>query len=1085
MVTTGTYDHLGEVTSTADGYGNTTRYSYDYAGRISQVFNPDNTSADYAYDGAGDLTKITDDGYVAPPQTPPVLRTESFSYDADGNQTSAKDWNGNTASSAYNAAGELTSQTQPISTSSSITTGYGYDPAGNRTAVTNGNRNATWTTYNTWNLPESVIEPATAVAAAASARTWTTSYNVIGKAASVTEPGGVSQSYSYDPLQNLTSESGSGAQAATTTQSFSYDLDGRLTSATAPGGSDSFGYKPTGELASTSGPSGTSSFDYNTDGQMTSRTDAAGTTTYTYDNAARLATVADPLTGATLTYGYNADSQPTSIAYATGGTAGPTVGLGYNQLQQLTSQSLTSASGAAIASATYGYDSNGNLNSQSTAGFAGAGSTSYGYDQANRLVSASSGATTTNYAYDADGNLTQASGTSNSYNAQDQLTSSANSAGTTSYAYTPAGALSSVTPPSGSAQTYTSNAFGQTVTASGGISYAYDGLGRLASRVTSTTSTASFFYSGIANSLASDGTYSYSYDSAGNPVGAQASGGTAQSLLTNVHGDVTGTFSPAASTASLAASAAYSPYGTVTATSGTMPSLGYQGGYTDPATGQVNMAARWYSPSTGGFTSNDTISGMPLPITADGNPYAYGGGNPLTNEDPTGHCWLGFCNVVNWAKDAWHAINTAWDWLWNAFPDPNQCLLLCGSPSPNNGNPPGPSHNLTCPSYAPCSSNGTGPPSGSGGSGGGYVAGPPPPPQDPYAVNPRQPVPPRPVLRPSYARPTAVTSPSQLSRHTPWVVSVAPAASEKAIRGLSEASGGGTEPAGMAATPGTSVTGPVSSVGQAGVTGDTPGTANPNPGILGQVGIGARSAVCSLSLGVAGCSSGPRYSSPVATGIDILLQLLPALLTDGGALIDEAAAETAAMSGEEAAAIAAADAGKTAATITEGGAAASGDAAGVAGADSGASTGASVTTPGTTTAVAPDAGAGNIVYRALNSQDVATTARGEGIMAKNPQGAWSLARHLVKGSSPTSWANDPWISTTWDQSVARGFNEAGSKLGVVAINLDRVSSVTAEGWRIFPRLPGEAGLPYYYSIWQQEVSVFQRIPQEAIMGFVK
>ena len=68
--------------------------------------------------------------------------------------------------------------------------------------------------------------------------------------------------------------------------------------------------------------------------------------------------------------------------------------------------------------------------------------------------------------------------------------------------------------------------------------------------------------------------------------------------------------------------------------------------------------------------------------------------------------------------------------------------------------------------------------------------------------------------------------------------------------------------------------------------------------------------------------------------------------------------------------------------------------------------------------------------------------------------------------------------------MAQGFNESGSKLGVVAINLDRVSSAAAEGWRIYPRLQ-EAGLPYYYSIWQQEVAVLQNIPQEAIMGFVK
>ena len=55
------------------------------------------------------------------------------------------------------------------------------------------------------------------------------------------------------------------------------------------------------------------------------------------------------------------------------------------------------------------------------------------------------------------------------------------------------------------------------------------------------------------------------------------------------------------------------------------------------------MSARWYSPGTGSFTSNDTVTGAPLPATADGNPYGYAAGNPLTTADPTGHylCDLG------------------------------------------------------------------------------------------------------------------------------------------------------------------------------------------------------------------------------------------------------------------------------------------------------------------------------------------------------------------------------------------------------------------------------------------------------------
>jgi hypothetical protein len=49
------------------------------------------------------------------------------------------------------------------------------------------------------------------------------------------------------------------------------------------------------------------------------------------------------------------------------------------------------------------------------------------------------------------------------------------------------------------------------------------------------------------------------------------------------------------------------------------------------------MGARWYDPATGGFTSSDTINGSPVPSTADGNPYAYTYGNPLTQTDRTGH----------------------------------------------------------------------------------------------------------------------------------------------------------------------------------------------------------------------------------------------------------------------------------------------------------------------------------------------------------------------------------------------------------------------------------------------------------------
>jgi RHS repeat-associated protein len=116
-------------------------------------------------------------------------------------------------------------------------------------------------------------------------------------------------------------------------------------------------------------------------------------------------------------------------------------------------------------------------------------------------------------------------------------------------------------------------------------------------------------------------------------------GGSAFVTMSDQHGDLAATFSPASTAAGLAGYATYSPYGAQSAT-GYKPNLGFQGDYTDPATGQVDMGARWYSPATGGFTTNDTIGGSPLSSTVDGNPYAYTSGSPLTATDPTGHCTL-------------------------------------------------------------------------------------------------------------------------------------------------------------------------------------------------------------------------------------------------------------------------------------------------------------------------------------------------------------------------------------------------------------------------------------------------------------
>ena len=82
----------------------------------------------------------------------------------------------------------------------------------------------------------------------------------------------------------------------------------------------------------------------------------------------------------------------------------------------------------------------------------------------------------------------------------------------------------------------------------------------------------------------------------------------------------------------------YDPFGGIagtTANAGGLSSLGYQADYTDPTTGDVNMGARWYNPSTATFRSRDTYAGkLQTPFSL--NRYTYGLNNPTRYWDPTG-----------------------------------------------------------------------------------------------------------------------------------------------------------------------------------------------------------------------------------------------------------------------------------------------------------------------------------------------------------------------------------------------------------------------------------------------------------------
>jgi hypothetical protein len=103
-------------------------------------------------------------------------------------------------------------------------------------------------------------------------------------------------------------------------------------------------------------------------------------------------------------------------------------------------------------------------------------------------------------------------------------------------------------------------------------------------------------------------------------------------------------------------------------------------------------------------------------------------------------------------------------------------------------------------------------------------------------------------------------------------------------------------------------------------------------------------------------------------------------------------------------------------------------------------------------------------------------------VAKAPNGTWTAAEHVANfsvGVSGGAAANSPWISTTRLPGVARAFDSGN---GIAMIDLSKVPSLQVEVWRFAPRVNGAAGLPYHRSIWAQEVTIYQSIPAEAIMG---
>lgn len=639
--TTSTYNPAGELLTVTDAAGKVTRYGYDAAGRPTTSEDPLGRVTEHVYDPAGRETETRARNGAAGP----ILATTWQGYDPAGNTTEARSARSSSATDStylstftFDPAGRLTQTTQPDG-AGPITTSYGYDATGNLTRVTDGNGHATVYTYNPWGLTETTVEPATPGQTTLADRSYTVAYDDAGLPVRHDQPGGVSISRTFDELGRLITETGTGTGVATATRTFGYDLAGRRTTTGHPDGPVTYGYDDRGLLLTASEPGTTTpqaAFGYDPAGRMTTRADTAGTTSFTYTNRGELDTAADPLTGTTTNWDWNDAGQLAAVNSTTTTPAGRA--LAYDTQGRLDTDTLT-AGGAQVWKTDYDYDPDGNVTGQSidAPGNPGAGAHSYTFDRSGRLDTwTGPNSVVTDYDYDPAGNRTTAGATTSTYDARNRLTTQ----GATTYTWDPRGTLAAID--DGTVTPVDFDALGRQ-TAWGTTTYAYDDLDRIATR-----DTATFTYAGTEIDPVTAGAETYARTPAGellalqNPAGAHLVG-------ENRHGDLAWLLDP---DGTVTDTTIYDPYGqTAGATGATNPSVGYQGDYTDPTTGDVWMGARWYQPNTATFTNRDTIFGMlKTPVTL--NRYTYANGDPLQYFDPDGR--FSISTLTKAASSAWN-----------------------------------------------------------------------------------------------------------------------------------------------------------------------------------------------------------------------------------------------------------------------------------------------------------------------------------------------------------------------------------------------------------------------------------------------
>jgi len=471
----------GAVQTVTEGSANTLVCTLSLQGgnaQTPQLTFPDGSYFKYSYQAGGLLTGATNS----------QSNSQSFSYADSGTgtwTTTTTDANGNITIAKETSTGLPISVTLPpvAGQTSGPTKTYAYNAAGYLTSFTdNLGHTTTLTRAPTSNLITQVTY--------ADTTTESYTYNSFNEILNHTQRNGGVEHFTYDATGLLLTKQDA-TQTSGQVTTIAYNSNYRIASVTdANNHSTSYQYNDAGQVTTQTNPDNTTrTFVYGTNKVVSVTNELGYTGTYTYDGFGRIVSSTDPL-GRVTTYAYGSPTNPHPTSVTMPG--GKVKAASYTPAWQYETSTITEGYGTAdAATTTYGYDAVGNVIGVTDPR---GETTIIDYDARNRKVAAQDPAGNDSFFYyDDNDDLTETTtpdgNTFNVYDVMGRLLQSTDPKGQNTYmTYDSEGSLSTYKDPNGHIYSYSSDLDERQLSMqypdSSTESYSYDPVGNLATFTT-------------------------------------------------------------------------------------------------------------------------------------------------------------------------------------------------------------------------------------------------------------------------------------------------------------------------------------------------------------------------------------------------------------------------------------------------------------------------------------------------------------------------------------------------------------------------------------------------------------------------